>query len=317
MILLAFLLALATLFLIVAGWYLIFRKPPSQIFPPIGVETMPNWSYNIYGVKRPMGVAVSPSGDRLYVTDSGGDRLLHVYDGKGTEIAKSAPPSTTPSARVPVYVAIDPLTGNVYVSDRIAQAIEVYDRDGKYLKNFVPNPAIPGWQPLGLAFDPSGNLYVGDLGGAAFHRILEFDRDGVLKRTIGTKGEFNFPNGLAADAKGNLFVADGNNGRVVVIDPSGKEIGVIPRGVGQGALGLPRGVSLDDQGRLVVVDAVGQAVQFYRLDASTDLPSYAGTAGAEGTGDGLFEYPVGVATDTRSRVYVADWANDRVQVWSY
>jgi sugar lactone lactonase YvrE len=33
--------------------------------------------------------------------------------------------------------------------------------------------------------------------------------------------------------------------------------------------------------------------------------------------DGQFEFPNGVAVDTRGRVYVADTVNDRVQVWSY
>jgi DNA-binding beta-propeller fold protein YncE len=276
---------------------------------------MPKYAFSIYGVDRPIGITTSPSGDRIYVAETAGDRALLVFDGKGTQIAQAVPPKSTPGTRTPVYVAVDPLTGDVYVSDRTAAAVYVYDKDGQFRRAFQPKVALPTWAPLGLAFDAQGNFYVGDV--SEPHRILVFGRDGSLLRSLGKPGELSFPNGLAVDAKGNLFIADGNHGRLVVMDPNGTTIAVIPRGVGSGELGLPRGTALDDTGRLFVADTTGQAIQIYRLDATTDHPKYIGTAGSEGRGDGQFEYPFGVATDARARIYVADWANDRVQVWTY
>ena len=38
--------------------------------------------------------------------------------------------------------------------------------------------------------------------------------------------------------------------------------------------------------------------------------------GREGTGDGEFHYPLGVAVDGAGRVYVADSGNDRIQVFA-
>jgi DNA-binding beta-propeller fold protein YncE len=315
--LLAILTALVSIAAILGGAYILLRKPIPEILPGIAQDKLPQYSFSIYGLVKPMGIAVSPSGDRIYVTETGGERTVHIFDGKGQQLAAIAPPKSTVAGRVPVYVALDPLTGDVYVSDRISAAIYIYDRDGAYRRTFAPNPAIPGWQPLGLAFDAQGSLYVGDLGGGPFHRVLVFDRAGALKRTIGEAGQFNFPNGLAVDDKGDLFVADANDGRVMVIDGTGRQIGNIPRGVGTGELGLPRGVALDDQHRLYVVDTTGQGLLVYRTDQVGDGPKYIGTAGVEGTADGQFEYPFGVAADTRGRIYVADWANDRVQVWSY
>ncbi len=130
------------------------------------------------------------------------------------------------------------------------------------------------------------------------------------------RDQFSFPNGLAVDANGNLLVADGNHGQVVQIDGTGRQFASISGGVAAGELGLPRGVAVDDQGRLYVGDTTGQGVGVYRLDQQK-RPAFVGFLGSEGPGDGQFEYPAGVAVDTRGRIYVADWANDRVQVWSY
>lgn len=315
----AAILAILATFVIVLGsfmgWYVLNRKPITEILPVIGVEDTPAFSYAIYGVQKPMGIAVSPSGDRIYVAETEGQRTVHIFDGKGNQVGAFAPPKSVPGSRIPVYIAIDPANGDVYVSDRMARAIYVYDANGQYRRTFAPKSAMPDWQPLGLAFDQQGNLYVGDVS-APFHRIHEFRSDGTLIRSIGQAGQFNFPNGLAVDAKGNLLVADGNSGRLVQIDGTGRQVGGVAHGVGQGELGLPRGVAVDGQGRLYVVDTTGQGVDVYRFN-DKKIPAFITVLGTEGTGDGQLEFPFGVATDARGRIYIADWANDRVQIWSY
>jgi DNA-binding beta-propeller fold protein YncE len=300
----------------VATWYLLNRKPITSVLPVITAESLPHYEFSIYGVRKPIGVAVSSSGDRVYVAETEGERVVRIFDGKGQPVGTAAPPKSTPSTRIPVYVALEPASGDLYVSDRVSQSIFVFDRDGRYRRTFTPRPQPPGWQPLGLAFDRQGDLYVTNVG-EPFHEILEYGPDGMLKRTIGQQGDFDFPNGLAADADGNLFIADSNNGRVAEFDGSTRQVGAIAHGVGEGQLGLPRGLAIDDEQRLYVVDTSGQGVYIYKLGGQKGRPAFIGTAGSEGTGDGQLEYPFGVATDTRARMYVADWANDRVQVWTY
>jgi DNA-binding beta-propeller fold protein YncE len=151
-----------------------------------------------------------------------------------------------------------------------------------------------------------------------FNSIHEFDAEGALVRTIGKAGQFNFPNGIAIDAAGNLYVTDSNNGRLVVLDPSGQERAVVRRGAGVGDLGLPRGAAIDDSGRVYVVDTTDHDVQVYHLIGTESVPpAYIGQFGMLGTDDGAFQYPNGVAVDDRARVYVTDWRNNRVQVWTY
>ncbi|MHB1801125.1 MAG: NHL repeat-containing protein [Actinomycetes bacterium] len=314
-ILLLLLALLVLVFAIVFGWYLSTRKPLSEL-PGLTKQRLPHYAFSIYGVTHPIGVAVSPSGERIYVTESDGARLVRVYDRAGKQVGTLQPPKSTGASHVPVYVAVDPATREVYVSDRPSQAVYVYDAEGTYRRTFVPHGDLGGgWAPLGLAFDQRGDLYVTDVSGPS-HRILVFRHDGTLVRTLGPPGRLSFPNGIATDPRGAIYVSDSNNGRLVIFDPAGKLVATINRGVGQGDLGLPRGVAIDD--RLYVVDTSAHTVKVYRIAAAkSPLPTYVGSFGEEGQLDGAFEYPNGVATDSRARVYVTDRENNRVQVWSY
>jgi len=297
-----------------SAWYLVNRKPVTEFLPPVLLERVPHHLFSIYGVNKPMGVAVTPSGDRIYVTESAAGGLVKVFDKTGKTIGELSPPDDgLPHA--PVYLAVAP-GGDVYVTDRATGAIYIYDSAGTYLRSFTPTTPIGTWQPLGIAFAPSGDLWVTDLS-APFHRLEVFGADGTLKQTIGTEGSFDFPNTIAFDAVGNAYVSDSNNGRILIFDPAGVELSSLNRGIGAD-LGLPRGMALDDTGRLYVADATAQAVHLYRTDKSVDgRPQFVADLGIEGTGDGQFEYPNGVATDLRARIYVTDRENDRVQVWGY
>lgn len=319
LILLAILGALLILVISVLAWYLITRKPLSSL-PILGSEAMPTYQYSIYGVDKPLGVAVSADGDRVYVTQSGGARTVLEFDHSGQLLKTLQPPKDVlgvSTGHLPVYVAVNPTDGNVFVSDELAKALYVYSADGSYLRTVKPVGLTGTWVPLGLAFDQSGNLYVTEVGGKT-HRVLVLDQFGKVSRTIvTTDSPLSFPNGLAVDRAGNVFVADSNNGRLLAFGPDGKLLGGANRGIGEGDLGLPRGVAADNGDRVYVVDTTNQGVRVYRLgsDGANKL-SFLGAFGDEGIADGLFEYPNGIATDSRSNVYVTDRENGRIQVWS-
>ena len=308
----------ATGLILFSAWYLITRKPISELpLPGLTVEQVPHYAFSVYGVTAPTGVAVTADGSRIYVTQTEVDPAVLVFDGKGTLLGRLDPPATTGSSHVPVYVAINPTNGDVYVSDRPTGSVLVFDADGAFVRVFEPGKSLTGWQPLGLGFNPAGHLLVTDVSGP-FNTVHEFDPDGSLVRTIGEAGMFNFPNGVATDAEGNVYVTDSNNGRLVVFDPSGRQRSMVRRGSAAGDLGLPRGTAIDDSGRVYVVDTSGQGVQVYHVVGSEDAPlAYIGKFGAAGTDDGAFQYPNGVAVDDRARVYITDWRNNRVQVWTY
>ena len=299
-----------------SAWYLMYRKPVTELVPPFGQDAVPAYMFSVYGATKPMGVAVNAAGDRIYVTESDGARLVQVFDRNGQPQGDLLPPDSK-QAHAPVYVAVDPQNDEVYVTDRLTGAIYIYDTSGAYSRTFQPKEPIPAWQPLGVAFSPAGDLWVTDLS-APFHRIEVFDREGNLKQTIGSKDEFDFPNMVAFDKAGNAYLSDSNTGRLAILDPAGNQLAGISRGAGEGALGLPRGVAIDDTGRLYVVDATGHAVHLYRTGTAPEWrPTFVADFGSQGVANGQFEYPNGVATDTRARIYVTDRENDRVQVWGY
>jgi DNA-binding beta-propeller fold protein YncE len=310
--LLAALVILALLF----AWYLLNRKPLSDL-PGLSQAKVPHYEFSIYGATNPLGVAVSPTGDRIYVTETGGQRLVHVYDRTGKQVGTLKPAGSTGGSHIPDYVAIDPVNQDVYVSDRETAAVYIYNANGTFLRTFAPKGNVGVWAPLGLAFGPDGSLYATDVAGTA-QRVLEFGPDGTLVRSMGSANKLSFPNGIAVDPSGNVEVSDSNNGRLLVFNPAGKVIATIGGGLGAGDLGLPRGVAIDGSGRLFVVDTSDQMVRAYTLGTSkAPTPAYIGSFGDEGQADGLFEYPNGIATDTRAHIYVTDQNNNRVQVWGY
>jgi tripartite motif-containing protein 71 len=301
-------------------WYLRTGKPLSQL-PGLEKSTQPpHYLFSIYGVKQPLAVAVNRDGDRIYISETGGPRLVHVFDRSGTAKGTLKPPTSSGGSHVPSYVAVDPKTDEVYVSDRMTAAIYVYGPDNAYRRTFTPKGDLGGgWAPLGLAFDQTGRLYVTDVRSTGGHRVLVFGPDGALQRTLAPpSGSLSFPNGLVVDSRGDVDVADSNNARVITFSPDGKVVGRIAGGGADQDLGLPRGLAVDDSNRLYVVDTSNHLVRMYKVpQGSATDPQYVTSFGTEGTTDGAFEYPNGVAADSRARLYVTDRENDRLQVWSY
>ncbi|MEI6363971.1 MAG: SMP-30/gluconolactonase/LRE family protein [Actinomycetes bacterium] len=311
--------AVCVLLLLLLGafaWWAKTGKPLSQI-PVLSQETPPHFSTAVYDVTKPLGVAIDEANNRMYVTQSDGPRTVAVFDLDGNSLGQLEPGGKKSTIHLPIYAAVDPSNGDVYVTDRGASAVYVYDSSGNYVKEFKPK-GVNGWSPLGIAFSPDGSLFVSDLRDPQ-QVIWQLKTDGTVVRKIGEVDKLSFVNGLAVTADGRLLATDSNAGRVLVYQDGNKAVGAIARGDADAPMGLPRGAAVDDRGRLYVVDTVNQAVRVYlpAEDPTNPIPVYSFSFGAEGTIDGGFEFPNGVATDSKGKVYVTDRENNRVQVWSY
>ena len=322
LILLVFLAVLLLLLGAVIAWYLITRKPITAI-PGVVVAQTPKYAYSLDNVVAPLGVAVTPDGDRIYVSQQGVNVPVAVLDRDGNKVGELKPPAAKglTALHSAAYVAIDPTNGDVVVSDRLAKAVYVYNSEGAYVRTIQPASLKATWEPLGITFAPDGTLYIADVREKGGQQIVAVDDFGTVTRTLAITAKdadpLNYPNAMTVDDRGDLVVADSNNGRVLMFDPDGKPSVVAGPGVAEGDVGMPRGVAFDGSGQLLVVDTVNHVVDIYRPADQGGKAEFVGKFGTEGVAEGQFEYPNGITTDSRAKVYVADRVNNRVQVWSY
>ncbi len=155
--------------------------------------------------------------------------------------------------------------GEVWVTDRLLQRVFIFNADGTYLRTFEPSgDTAKTWAPIAIAFDSADNVYIADVGILKQHQIIEFSTDGTEIRRWGTTvqtkrmedspGGFYYPNGIAIAKNGDIFVSDSNNRRVQVFSKDAEFKYVIPTS------GTPRGMVIDSQQRLYVVDAFAHTV---------------------------------------------------------
>jgi uncharacterized protein (TIGR03437 family) len=277
----------------------------------------------------PEGLAVDATGD-LYIADQGTGRILKVSNGVLAKVAGGGNagganvdgiPATSAQLAAPYGVALDP-SGNIYLADSTAArvrkisggVIATVAGGGSVLGDNGPATSAQLSDPLGIAVDAGGNLYIAD-----FNRVRMVS-SGTITTIAGngtagyqgdggvaTAAELASPNGVAVDSSGNLYIADTGNNRVRLV--SG---GIVTTVVGTGTygftgsngnatsatLGAPSSVTADFSGNLYITDA-------YRVLKVTK-GKIAAIAGLDA--------PQGVAVDAAGNVYVANPGSHRVYV---
>lgn len=166
---------------------------------------------------RPVGVAVTGDGSRIYVVDAGGiDSQRHrlvIYDGDGQRLAIIGKRGGgNGEFNLPTHVAVAP-DGTVYVLDGGNFRIQAFTSEGEYLRSWGEVGRNLGdlARPRGLAVDRSGNIYVVD---AAYRNFQIFNPQGQLLMSIGEEGledkpgQFALPAGIAVDERGFVYVVD-------------------------------------------------------------------------------------------------------------
>ena len=161
--------------------------------------------------------------------------------------------------------------------------------------------------PEGIAADKLGNILVADTNN---HRVLKFDASGVFLFSFGAfgpgNGQFSSPHGIAVDRKGNIWVADTNNNRVQKFTSTGQFL------CQAGGLTKPHGVAAHPSQDIVIVANTG-ANAVVKIDSTTC--DNIGGWGSTGSADGQFNFPHDVAVDKSGGIYVADYNNNRIQVF--
>jgi DNA-binding beta-propeller fold protein YncE len=135
----------------------------------------------------------------------------------------------------------------------------------------------------------------------------------IVGRPGSGPGEFNRPNHLAI-WRNELFVTDTFNARVQIFDlDSGQAIRSFgTRGTYVGQMALPKGVAVDSEGNVYVIESLHDHMLVFDRNGQFLLP-----IGGTGYGTGSFYLPAGLWADEGNRIYVADMYNGRVVTYLY
>jgi DNA-binding beta-propeller fold protein YncE len=259
------------------------------------------------------GVAVDSGTHDVYVTD--GNNRVQKFDSNGKYLAQfGSSGSNLGQFMDPLYIAVDATDHFVYVGD-LGTRVQVFDDSGHFVNWFGGGGSGDGQfgSLTGLAVDKaSGHVYAADSGAS---RVQEFDGTGSYLAQFGSSGAFNGelsqPSGVALDNTSHqLFVVDTNNNRVVRFAGSDDFVSHF----GDTQLAFAIGVAVDSKHNVYVTDFHND-----RVDEFTSAGVQSNSFGINGSGNGQFLGPVGVAFDAGNGatipagIYVVDSGNGRVE----
>jgi uncharacterized protein (TIGR03437 family) len=190
----------------------------------------------------PGGIAIDAAGN-LYLASGNSIRkvspsgIISTFAGNGTSgFSGDGASDTSAQLNSPGGVAVD-ASGNVYIADTWNGAIRKVSTSG-VMSTFAGQGGNRGYSgdggpatsatlgnPSELAFDATGNLYIGDAGDNVVRKV---DTKGIITTVAGnnvlyqfsgdggpaTSAGFESIGGVAVNASGNLFVADLNDDRI-------------------------------------------------------------------------------------------------------
>jgi len=192
--------------------------------------------------------------------------------------------------------------------------------------------SAPLREPIAVAVDSSGNLYIAD---AADNRIRKVDQKGIISTYAGTgvpgysgdrgpamAAELNTPTGIALDAKGNMFVADSGNfvirrisvdGTINTVAGNGNAMATGDNGPATSAQMNPVAVAVDTLGNYYIADGFNYRIRMVNTKgiitsiAGTGIPGYSGDGGPAASAE--IGFVTDLAVDNTGNVYLADYYN--------
>lgn len=188
--------------------------------------------------------------------------------------------------------------------------------------------------PVDVAYDGKGNLYVADYTNNEIRKIVL--STGVVSTFagstakgssdgVGASASFWGPTSICTDGKGNLYVADANNNEirkiVIATDSVSTFAGSVTPGSNDGkgtaaSFSDPSGICADGSGNLFVADGANNEIR--KIVIATDSVSTFAGSTAFGSKDSIgtkasFYAPWGICTDGKGNLYVGDAFNNEIR----
>lgn len=169
-------------------------------------------------LKRPTGLAIHPTLQRLYVTDTT-EHAVKVYDLAGSYLFTIGKRGTGKAEfNFPTSIAFS-RDGLLHVNDSLNYRVQILDSEGQYVSSFGEHGDGMGEfsHAKGIALDSEANIYVTD---AIFDSVQIFNSSGKLLLYFGEAGQgpgqLWLPTSIYIDASDRVFVSDSYNQRVQV-----------------------------------------------------------------------------------------------------
>lgn len=172
-------------------------------------------------LKLPVNLAVDNNGWR-YIVDTGRNQVV-ILDEQNTLVGTIGAKGLTE----PRDVALT--TDRIYVSDRLNHCVHVYDKATRANLFDIPrqtdgtNLNAKLFQPINLAVDKEGRVYVADFGA---YRVQVYDVNGNYLRSVGKNGdnygEFARLKGIAVDRADRLYTVESAGQMVQLFDDTGR-----------------------------------------------------------------------------------------------
>jgi DNA-binding beta-propeller fold protein YncE len=220
------------------------EEPPKQGGPPPRVQ---DGMFN-----QPTDIAWNAAGD-MFISDGYINSRVAKYDRNGAWVKSWGEPGQGPGQfKLPHAIAVD-AQGQVYVADRANARIQVFDSDGRFLRQIVIDvPAAPGTRPLmgyqtppppnappgsNLSYRPGAPaaicitpgpgqiMFVADLYPGRIYKLsLDGKILGMLGRNGRQLGEFGGMHQLACPSENAVYVAELLNWRVqkLILQPEAR-----------------------------------------------------------------------------------------------
>jgi len=176
--------------------------------------------------------------------------------------------------------------------------------------------------PIGIAVSKKGELYVAEYSNHTVRKIW----DGKVITIAGTSGladtldgdsktaRLHGPNGVEIDNEENIFITEYSGNTVRRISKDGKLVTWIPRL--EGNFNNPSSIALDSKGNLFIADSFNDVIK--KCTPNMEISIVAGVMGKAGgsdgkLGQGLLNYPYGVAVDKEDNIVIADYRNSAIR----
>ena len=304
-------------------------------------------------LKYPDAVSVDASGN-VYIGDtedyrvrkvSAADGTIETVAGSGNWGSAGDGGLATGAQLYPNSLGVD-AAGNLYIADSSSNRIRKVSASNQVITSVAGGAAnwvregdarqVFLWEPVGMAEDSQGNLYVGMAAGV----VYKLTPGGQVTRVAGTgdwgdsgdggparDAQLKRLGGLALDASDNLYIADSENNRIRKVSANGTITTVAGNGTwgfeGDGGaatdakLDYPRGLTLDDSGNLYISDSGNHRIRKVSPEGTITTVAGYGTEGFGGDGGpataALLAYPEGVGVDASGNLYIADTYNNRIR----